>query len=323
MQRHLFDGLSGAAHDEALSVFRTYELGRGEVLVVEDEVDRGMLVIVSGEVVVTRGGVELARLGPGDTVGEETLFGTTDRRSATVTTAGACTVLALDEDGIARLRAQENPVVAELEARVLHVLGERLREMNRRIAALAARAPQARDAGPAGLFARAGAAPGTPPTERPPDPVAVLQRAPGFAERPREDLAALAARLELVAAPAGGVLIQAGRRAESAYIVCAGRVEVTTPLDGGGEERVALLGPGQLFGHVALADAQARSATCRALDPCYLLRIPLATFQTLTAEQSPAGRALRRGLIEALSGQLRLANAHFVALRGSTPTWGA
>ena len=321
MQRHLFDGLSPHARAEALAVFKSYELGRGEVLVVEDEVDRGMLVITAGEVLVTREGVELARLGPGDTVGEETLFGTTDRRSATVTTAGACTVLALDEDGIARLRAQENPVVAELEARVLHVLGERLREMNRRIAALAARPPQGRPAA-SGLFARAYVPPGTPPTERPPDPVGVLQQAPGFAERPRDDLAALAARLEMVAAPAGGVLIHAGRRAESAYLVCAGRVEVTTPLDGGAEERVALLGPGQLFGHVALADAQARSATCRALDPCYLLRIPLVTFQTLTTEQSPAGRALRRGLIESLSGQLRLANAHFVALRGSAPTWG-
>ncbi len=322
MTPSLLEGLSAKARDEALAAFRTYELGRGEVLVVEGEVDRGMLVLLDGELVVTREGVELARLGPGDTAGEETLFGTTDRRSATVTTASPCRLMTLDEDGIAALRRQENPLVAELEVRVLRVLGARLREMNRRITEHAVRQPKATPSEAAGLEAPLGATPMTAP----PRPVDVLQRAAGFAGRPVEDLEALAARMELVAAPCGAVLIQQGRRAESAYLVCSGRIGVTTPLPDGAEERVAVLGEGQLFGHVALADENARSATCRAITPAYLLRLSAATFHALEREPSPAGRVLRRALIEAISGQLRLANEHFVALQASRPrtlaAWG-
>ena len=66
---------------------------------------------------------------------------------------------------------------------------------------------------------------------------------------------------------------------------------------------------------MALSDSSARSATCRVLDPAYLLRISASSFQELLTEASPAGRAFRRGLIDALSAQLRSANARFVGLR--------
>jgi hypothetical protein len=64
----------------------------------------------------------------------------------------------------------------------------------------------------------------------------------------------------------------------------------------------------------ALADARTRTATCRAIEPCYLVRIQGTVFRQLEIENSPEGRAFRRGLIDALSVQLRLANEHLLTL---------
>jgi CRP/FNR family cyclic AMP-dependent transcriptional regulator len=111
-----------------------------------------------------------------------------------------------------------------------------------------------------------------------------------------------------VAAPAGAALVEEGRRPEAAYVVSTGRVGVTARGPDGGEVVVAVLPPGATFGQVALADAQARSATCRALAPSFLLRIPAPLFQSLETEASPAGRAFRRAMIDTLAGQLRSAN---------------
>ncbi len=312
----LFSGLSEEARAEALAAFRAYELGDGEILLEEGESDRGMVIILDGDVSVSLAGVELERLGAGDTAGEMTLFGTFDRRSATVTTLGGVKLLALDEAGIRFLRRQENPVVRELEVRVLRIIGRRLRDMNARIGQYAdgeVDAPPRRGS----LFSRIANALGVSgdlPSEDPPPAVEVLSRAPGFMGREPAALATIASRLEMVVAAKGENITEAGRRAEDAFMVAEGRVAVLTNVGGGRVERVAVLGPGQMFGHLALADDQGRSATCRALDPTYLLRIPGALYRTYEREDSEEARVFRRALIDALSIQLRLANEHLVTL---------
>lgn len=313
----LFAGLPADRIAEALAVFKLYELGRGEVLLVEGEVDRGLLLVLDGELRVSLGGVELARLGPGETAGEMTLFGSVARRCATVTTAEPTRLLALDEDGITSLRTKDHPLVRDLEVRILRIIGNRLRDINAAIGRFAEGEPEQHPKAP-GLFARLATALGISPDvpqDDPPEVVDVLAKAPGFAAQDRTLLQSLAEQLEMVMVPRGENVLEAGRRAQDAFMLATGRVGVFANLAAGREERVALLGPGQLFGHLALADALARSATCRALDPCYLVRIPGAVFRRLEEEDSPAGQAFRRGLIDAMSAQLRLANAHLLALR--------
>jgi CRP-like cAMP-binding protein len=298
----LFEGLSPAARAEALAAFQSFEVGPGEELLVEGEADRGMLVVVEGQLQVTRAGVSIARLGPGDTAGEMALFGSSDLRFASVTTVTACKLLVLDEQGIELLTRRDHPLVGQLELQVLRVMGGRLREMNQLLTENAARR-----AGQVPVLALAVPA-GTLPAGDPPDPLDTLRAAPGFSGQDPRALLALADRFELVAAPSGTALIEEGRRPEAAYIVASGRVGVTTRGAEGREVVVAVLPPGATFGQVALADAQARSATCRALDPAFLLRIPSALFQTLETEASPAGRAFRRAMIDTLAGQLKGAN---------------
>ncbi len=312
----LFAGLPADRVEDALAAFRVYELGHGEILLEEGEVDRGLLIVLEGELRVSLGGMELARLGPGETAGEMTLFGGVARRCATVATVGPTRILALDEEGITALRDADHPVVRDLEIRVLRIIGQRLRETNVAIGQFATGQPEYHPKAP-GLFARLATALGVSadvPQDDPPEVVDVLARAPGFGARDRSALEALAAQFEMVMVPRGENVLEAGRRAQDAFMVATGRVGVFTNLSAGREERVALLGPGQLFGHLALVDAQARSATCRALDPCYLLRIPGPVYRRLGEEDSPAARVFRRALIDALAGQLRLANAHLLAL---------
>lgn len=314
----LLEGVASEQRSEALAAFKAYEVGPGEVLLEEGESDRSMLVVVDGELEVSLGGVPLARLGRGDTAGEMTLFGSFDRRSATVTSRTAARLLVLDEEALRYLRLAENPVARTLEKRAIRAIANRLRETDQRIAGRASGEPY-KPGNPRSLLGKIGKVLGVgAETPRGPAPqlVDVLRATHGFAGREEEVIRGVAARLQLVPFAAGDTIVEEGGVAEDAYIVAEGRVGVYCNVGTDRFERVATLGPGHVFGVVALTDARVRSATCRALEPCYLVRIAGGVFRELEAELTPEGRAFRRGLIDALSVQLRLANEHLLTLAG-------
>lgn len=315
LQCSLFDGLAGEPLSVALAAFRPFVVGAGEVLMEEGEEDRSLMVVLDGELGVTLGGVELARVGPGETVGEMTLFGSFGRRSATVTTlVGPTQLIVADEDALRFLRIQDNPMARALEMHALQNLSRRLREMDHRIARIAAGQP---DDGTRnrGFLSRIADAVGlSRPRGRAPSALEVLQASPGFGNRDPQALANIAARLEVVGFAPGAAIIEEGTTGDDAFIVAAGHVAVSCRTDTGRSERVATLGPGSLFGHVSPLDSRVRSATCRALEPLYLLRVPGGVYRQLLLEQTPEGRAMRRGVIDGLANQLRLANEYFVAV---------
>lgn len=312
----LFTGLDGEQRAQALAAFKYYEFGAGEVLLEEGEPDRSMLVVLEGELEVSLGGVPLARLGRGELVGEMALFGSFDRRSATVTSRSPAKVLVLDEEGLRFLRLGDNPVVRTLEKLAVRTIATRLRETDQRIAGRATGEPlgPANQRGLFGKLATVLGVGGEMPRGPAPRLLDVLKATHGFAGREDEVLKAVAARLQLVAFAAGDLVVQEGNPAEDAYIVAEGRVGVYCNVGTERYERVATLGPGHVFGVVALADARTRSATCRAIEPCYLVRVPGPVFRQLEVENTPEGRAFRRGLVDALSVQLRLANEHLLTL---------
>lgn len=313
----IFDGLTGEQLSVGLAAFRSFEVGAGEVLMEEGESDRSMMIVLDGELMVTLGDVEIGRVGAGETVGELVLFGTFDRRSATVTTlVGPTRLVVIDTEGLRFLRIQDNPVARALEAITLQEVARRLREMDYRIARTAAGQPEALPP-PKSLLGRLAAAVGLGvdrPQGRPPSPLDVLNATPGFIGRDEQALANIAARLEVVSVARGDVFIEEGSAGDDAYVVAAGHVAVSCRTETGRSERVATLGAGSLLGHVSPIDSRVRSATCRALEPLYLLRIPGGVYRQLLSEQTAEGRAFRRGLLDGLAAQLRLANEHYVAL---------
>lgn len=315
----VFERLSDARRTEALVAFKTFELGPGEDLLVEGESDRGMVIVVEGELAVTLGGVELGRLHRGDIAGEMTLFGSFDRRSATVSTVVGSRLLVLDDQGLKYLRMKDNPLAHELETRALRTIAGRLREMDARIQKHAAGEPLERRK-PRGLFSRLATALGVSedlPEGAPPSALDVLRSTPGFAGRDESLLEGIADHLEMVAVPQGEAIVEEGKRGEDAFIIAEGRVGVFCTIGNDRIERVATLGPGHILGHVALADSNVRTATCRAMEPVYLLRIPGAVYHRFDQEQTPEARTFRRGMIDAMSIQLRLANEHLLSLEGA------
>ncbi len=312
----LFTGLDQEQRAQALAAFKPYELGAGEVLLEEGESDRSMLVVVEGELVVSLGGVNLGQIGRGELVGEMALFGSFDRRCATVTTVSPTKVLVLDQEGLRFLRLGDNPLARQLETLALRTVAARLRETDQRIAGRAAGEvlTMNQQRGFLGRIATVLGVGGEMPRTAAPRMLDVLRATHGFAGRDDTVLRAVASRLHMVAVGAGDTVVHEGRAAEDAYIVAEGRVGVYCAVGADRFERVATLGPGHVFGVVALTDARARTATCRALEPTYLVRITGAVYSQLESENSVEGRAFRRGLIDALSVQLRLANEHLLTL---------
>ncbi len=81
--------------------------------------------------------------------------------------------------------------------------------------------------------------------------------------------------------PAGSVIFEAGDAGDEMYLIREGEVEIRT-----GERVLRTLGPGDLFGEMALISKQPRSATAVARTDCILLPVDERRFLFLV-QQSP------------------------------------
>lgn len=104
-------------------------------------------------------------------------------------------------------------------------------------------------------------------------------------ETPREDIPAMAERLEPVRVMTGQTIMREGEAADSFFIVVRGRVGVYQQ-DDGEEKELNTLGPGEFFGEIGLLGGVPRVATIRALEPSELLRLDKAAFEKLVSKSS-------------------------------------
>lgn len=310
----LFDGLTAEERSVANAGLKPYVIGAGEELLREGEADRSLLIVVDGELMISLGDVELARVGVGDMVGEMALFGTFDRRSATVTTTvGPTHLLILDEDALRFLRVQSNPMVRNLEAFALRALFRRIRDMEGRIAGLLEYEPVPSQS----LLGRLGSVFGPPA----PDARDVLGAVPGFANRDPQALTQLAAQLQLVSVPKGRAITTRGEDVADAYMVAIGSVGVWHPGENDYPTRSAVLEPGHMFGRVGSTLDPVSLSTTYALEPTWLLRFPSQVTDELELGSTPEAVTYRRGMIDVLSTQLRVVNENFLStvLRSTEP----
>lgn len=94
-----------------------------------------------------------------------------------------------------------------------------------------------------------------------------------FASLSREDLARVAGKLDEVGVGAGQAIFRQGDPGDALYIVQAGAVEVLHAGGDGEVERLAILGPRECFGEIALFTGAPRTASVVALVDCSLLRL--------------------------------------------------
>jgi CRP-like cAMP-binding protein len=101
--------------------------------------------------------------------------------------------------------------------------------------------------------------------------VTTLRTVSLFAELPREVLARLVSEFDELELPAGRTVFSQGDPGDALYVIVSGAVEVRGERGGQGE-RVAVLGPGDCVGEMALVTGDPRSA--EAVLAGFLLSLP-------------------------------------------------
>lgn len=110
----------------------------------------------------------------------------------------------------------------------------------------------------------------------------------------------------------GEWIMREGGAADFMFVIINGELEVVSHGGGtseGPDVRVALLGPGDWVGEMAVLDPKAqRSASVRSLAPSMLLRLTVSQMQQLEAEHLPIYTNMVRNIARELSRRLRVAD---------------
>jgi CRP-like cAMP-binding protein len=118
-----------------------------------------------------------------------------------------------------------------------------------------------------------------------------FRRVPMFSTCSKKDLKAVAAHAERVSVPAGRILCEQGQTGREAFVVVAGKARV---LRNG--RKVGMIGPGQMFGELALLDRAPRNATVVADTDMELLVLGQREFMKLVDDAPAFARALLVGI---------------------------
>jgi CRP/FNR family transcriptional regulator, cyclic AMP receptor protein len=136
--------------------------------------------------------------------------------------------------------------------------------------------------------------------------LAALEQVPFFSTLPSGERRNLVAASIERSYPAGaGIVWQGRRQGMGLFVLLAGRALVTQVEEDDSARMLAELGPGEIFGEMALLDDGPRSATVMALEPVITLVIPIFDFRAALARNPDA--AIR--LLARLSRRVREAEA--------------
>ena len=126
-----------------------------------------------------------------------------------------------------------------------------------------------------------------------PDPVALLRRVVLFGALGDEMLAGLAAHLRRRTFKKDTMLFHEDQAGDALYIVESGRVRIFRSAESGEELTLEVLGPGDVFGEMALLDGLPRSASAATLEDSVLDTLSRDEFQRhLTASPEFASALL-------------------------------
>ena len=106
------------------------------------------------------------------------------------------------------------------------------------------------------------------------EPVAdTIRSIPIFSALSREDLAKVLGKMEEISFGAGATIFSQGDQGDAFYLIQSGAVQVVVESGAGNSEVVAILGPRDWFGEMALLSGESRSATIRSVKETRLWRL--------------------------------------------------
>jgi len=131
----------------------------------------------------------------------------------------------------------------------------------------------------------------------------VLLKVPMFQACTKRELAMVSRLAEDCRFKPGEILVKEGDRGQEFFVVVEGKAEVSR-----GGKKVAVLGPGDFFGELALLDPAPRDATVTALTPMEAVVLGRREFTGLLAEVPP----ITTRLLVGMARRLREADTHVV-----------
>ncbi len=285
------------AETEALWAYR--QLDAWEPLWSADTPADELALVLSGRLEVFVGDYAMAKLGPGELLGEASAFLRGETRTATVRAIEATRVLVLGQPQLQRMRLAHPDVYDALLARALLVLAQRIADKGARIARLSDEGDPvdlARADGD-GRWQRYAASAPTAPVS----PIPALRLLPVLMSAPDDVLARIAGALAPRFVEAGRALFLAGDPGDAVYVVARGRIDVMRHVRAGGVARAATIEPGSLIGTGALLLDGPRNATCVAPAGAWVFELSRAAVAGLDRD---AARLVRESLLCALRSQL-------------------
>jgi CRP/FNR family cyclic AMP-dependent transcriptional regulator len=112
--------------------------------------------------------------------------------------------------------------------------------------------------------------------------------------------------------PAGTRVFHEGDSSDACYIVSEGSFRVTREHSDGRAITLATLGPGEIFGELAMLDGDERSASAEALSDGELLALPAGDVRSLLARHPEIALKLVAGLVRRLrAANVRLSRQSF------------
>jgi CRP/FNR family transcriptional regulator len=128
-----------------------------------------------------------------------------------------------------------------------------------------------------------------------------------FRQANEATIAALVEALRIRRFRKGETVFHQGDPGDALFILATGSVKVVLPSDEGAEPAiVAVLGPGEFFGELAILDGAPHSATIVALEPTETLVLHRDAFLALIDSQAE----LRRALLSSLAAEIRRLTGH-------------
>jgi len=109
----------------------------------------------------------------------------------------------------------------------------------------------------------------------------------------------------------GETIVRQGESGSHMFVIRRGKVEVTQRSANGEEVRLALLGPGDVFGEMAIFERQPRSATARAVGEAVVLTVDRRTFLRRIQEDP----SLAFHVLQSMSQRVRQLSGELTVLR--------
>jgi len=106
----------------------------------------------------------------------------------------------------------------------------------------------------------------------------------------------------------GEIVFQQGQAGKAVFVIRSGGVELSRRGSNDKAKVLARLGPGQIFGEMALLEHQPRTATARVMEDGEIYLLYAATFESLLHLDPAVGVEIMRNIAVMLSALLRKSN---------------